>query len=585
LVALIRRGSTTAFEVLVSRYHARLLAFCRHLLGSREDAEDVLQEVFSAAFNALLDDDRPINVRPWLYRIARNRSLNHLRRIQAVGVDSMDIHLFDHGTTTADRVHDREEFRLLVGDIQALPETQRTALVLREMDALSYEQIAEAMETTVPSVKSLLVRARVSLAEAAQARMLTCEEVRVELGEVAEGLRRRPSPLVRRHLRTCERCAMFKTQLGETSKALTALLPVGGFFLLRKLAILHLGHSAGAGAGSTSGASAAGQAAAVGSTAAAGATALVGSTGGGFLSASVGAIATKAAAGLAAAALVTAGAVEVDQPRSHPRHHAVSTQAAALPAPKPVETTPAAPARVVHVIPHRPPVVKHVHKPAPPASTTATTAHKSVAAKTPGKQTTPAHAKATPKVPPGRTQTQTDATVLAQPTTPTLATAGASTSCPGSSSATVGSTTTTPAPAASPTPDTGSSAAPAGSAPAGTDTTGTQTTGTQTTGTQTTGTEPAADSGATTTTSTSTSAGTASPAPVPATDSSCASDPSGSASAGQDSPSGGVAPYPVPRDRVRAVPSRRHASRTSRVRRGVSRGTRSSVEARHRLRP
>src|SRR5947209_9957878 len=336
LVALIRRGSTTAFEVLVSRYHARLLAFCRHLLGSREDAEDVLQEVFSAAFNAILDDDRPINVRPWLYRIARNRSLNHLRRIQAVGVDSMDIHLFDHGATTADKVHEREEFRLLVGDIQTLPETQRTALVLREMDALSYEQIAEAMETTVPSVKSLLVRARVSLAEAAQARMLTCAQVRIELGEVAEGLQRRPGPLVRRHLRTCERCSMFKAQLGETSKALTAVLPVGGFFLLPKLAILHLGHSAGAGAGSSaSGAGAAGQAAAVGSTAAAGATAVMSSTGG-FLSASVGAIATKAAAGLAAAALVTAGAVEVDQPARHVRHHAAASTVAAAPPPPPV---------------------------------------------------------------------------------------------------------------------------------------------------------------------------------------------------------------------------------------------------------
>ena len=77
-----------------------------------------------------------------------------------------------------------------MADVQDLPETQRTALLLREIDALSYEQIAEAMETTIPSVKSLLVRARVSLAEAAEARLLTCEEVREELGEVAEGLRR-----------------------------------------------------------------------------------------------------------------------------------------------------------------------------------------------------------------------------------------------------------------------------------------------------------------------------------------------------------------------------------------------------------
>jgi RNA polymerase sigma factor (sigma-70 family) len=188
LIALIRRGNTAAFEVLVSRYNSRLLAFCRHLLGSREDAEDILQEVFAAAFNAILADERPINVRPWLYRIARNRSLNHLRRIQAIGVDSMDVHFSENGASTADKVHEREQFRLLVGDIQELPETQRTALVLREMDALSYDQIAEAMDTTVPGVKSLLVRARISLAEAAEARTLTCEDVRVELAEIAEGL-------------------------------------------------------------------------------------------------------------------------------------------------------------------------------------------------------------------------------------------------------------------------------------------------------------------------------------------------------------------------------------------------------------
>src|ERR1700736_4784839 len=117
LIMFVRRGNTPAFEVLVSRYEVRLLAFCRHLLGSREDAEDVLQEVMAAAFNAILADDRPINVRPWLYRIARNRSLNHLRRIQAIGVDSMDIHLSENGASTADKVHEREEFRILVGDI------------------------------------------------------------------------------------------------------------------------------------------------------------------------------------------------------------------------------------------------------------------------------------------------------------------------------------------------------------------------------------------------------------------------------------------------------------------------------------
>ncbi len=72
-------------------------------------------------------------------------------------------------SSTAERVHNREEFRQLLVDVKKLPETQRSALLLREMDALSYEEIAAAMETTVPSVKSLLVRARISLAEASQA--------------------------------------------------------------------------------------------------------------------------------------------------------------------------------------------------------------------------------------------------------------------------------------------------------------------------------------------------------------------------------------------------------------------------------
>ena len=515
----MRRGNTTAFEVLVSRYHARLLAFCRHLLGSREDAEDVLQEVLSAAFNAILDDDRQINVRPWLYRIARNRSLNHLRRIQAVGVDSMDIHLSEHGATTADKVHEREEFRMLVGDIHSLPETQRTALVLREMDALSYEQIAEAMETTVPSVKSLLVRARVSLAEAAEARLLTCEQVRMELGEVAEGLQRRPGALVRRHLRTCDRCSTFKSQLNETSKALTVVLPVGGFVLLRKLALLHLGHSAGAGAGagsSASGASAAGQAAAVGGTAAAGATAVMGTSTTGFLSASIGAIATKAAAGLAAAALVTAGAVEVEQPTRHvPHHHAAVTAGptASVPSPQTVASAVTETPAVHTKIDHRLAAATHEHKP-PATKTAATTAHKQPAkstAKTTAKMT-PKHGatadakalkttkdKPTPTVVAGHTQTETQTTVLSSSTTTNKTSGTSATDClatgtTGSTTAAGSSSTTS----TSPSTDTG-------------------------TATSTTTTSTSADPGTTTTATTPSS--TASGA-----DSSCAADSTGSSS-------------------------------------------------------
>jgi RNA polymerase sigma factor (sigma-70 family) len=279
------------------------------MLGSREDAEDVLQEVFTAAFNAVLADEREINVRPWLYRIARNRSLNHLRRASAIGVDSMDVHFADHGLSTGDRAIRRESFRELIADVHRLPETQRTALLLREIDALSYEQIADAMETTVPSVKSLLVRARISLAEAAEARKLSCAEVRLELGEAAEGLIK-PSALARRHVRDCDRCRFFKKQLKTNNHALAAMLPVGPLLLVKQLLFTKLGSTASASSAHMAG----GAGATVGAGAAAGAGAAGGaSAAGGIFTVGAGALATKAVAGLAAAVIVSAGAVAANQ--------------------------------------------------------------------------------------------------------------------------------------------------------------------------------------------------------------------------------------------------------------------------------
>jgi RNA polymerase sigma factor (sigma-70 family) len=327
LIALTRRGQHAAFEVLCSRYQSRLLSFCRHMLGSREDAEDVLQEVFAAAFNAVLADEREINVRPWLYRIARNRSLNHLRRASAVGVDSMDIHLSENGLSTSDKVLRRESFRELIADVHELPETQRSALLLREIDALSYEQIAHAMETTVPSVKSLLVRARISLAEAAEARKLSCEEVRLELGETAEGLTKLSTP-ARRHVRGCERCLAFKKHLKQNNHALAAILPVAPLLILKKLVLAKLGTTASAGGAHVAGG--AGATAGAAATIGAGAAATGGGAGfaGGLVTAGAGALATKAVAGLAAAAIVTAGVAAADHTAGTHHHHSRSASAA-----------------------------------------------------------------------------------------------------------------------------------------------------------------------------------------------------------------------------------------------------------------
>jgi RNA polymerase sigma factor (sigma-70 family) len=505
LVAMVRRGNQGAFEVLVARYHARLLSFCRHMVGSREDAEDVLQDVLTASYNAMLADDRPINVRPWLYRIARNRCLNHLRRNRAVGVDSMDIHFAEHGASTADKVHEREEFRQLLHDIRDLPETQRSALVLREMDALSYEQIAEAMETTVSSVKSLLVRARVSLTEAAEARLLSCEEVREELAEIAEGLRRKQSPSVRRHVKNCARCEVFQGEMRKSSRALAALTPIGPLAFFHKLlfahAATHTASSAGAGVAGAAGAGGAG-AAGAGAAGAGAAGAAGGAGSAGLVTAGVGAVATKAAAGIAAAALVTAGTVAIDH-GNHLKH--VGPSAGALVSrslssglkaavgggtrlggavgagPGLSVIVPAAAAKMVHS-------KRAVHATPAVGSTPPN-----------GSQGTPKVTTATKVVKtdaPARTQTPT----VSQPPAPTVVAASALTPTGGAGLSTTPSSSTTSSGASAvltPTTATGTTA------PVGTTTTSTPTTSTPTTSTPTTGTTVV-----TTTTPTGTTTGT-----------------------------------------------------------------------------
>jgi RNA polymerase sigma factor (sigma-70 family) len=431
LIALTRRGQHAAFEVLCARYQSRLLSFCRHMLASKEDAEDVLQEVFAASFNAVLADERPINVRPWLYRIARNRSLNHLRRHTATGVDSMDVHFAENGISTSDKVLRRESFRELIADVHELPETQRTALLLREIDALSYDQIAQAMETTVPSVKSLLVRARISLAEAAEARKLSCEEVRLELGEVAEGLVKLSTP-ARRHVRGCDRCVSFKRQLRANNHALAAILPVAPLLMLKKLLLAKLGSTASAGGAHVAGGAA-------GATVGAGAAAGGSSLAGGLMTAGAGALATKAAAGLAAAAIVAAGAVAADQTVVAPHHHhhrqlASSTSATAVvePAepvvaqirPQPVSAGPATltRARAAHA--------RKIHKlKTAAAATPATTV---AALPVTGLEATPPPKPEAPQTPVQVTEVTTETTTL-----PTSATSGETT--------TTTSATTTPA--------------------------------------------------------------------------------------------------------------------------------------------
>jgi RNA polymerase sigma factor (sigma-70 family) len=349
LIDLIRAGDEAAFEALVQRYRSRLLSFCRHMLHSREDAEDVLQEVFAASYRAIVADEREIFVRPWLYRIARNMCLKHIGKKRPVtdgGVEEMDIAAHSN---TVDTVHMREDLRQVVGDVQGLPETQRTALLLREIDGLSYDQIATAMDTSVPGVKSLLVRARVSLAEEAEGRLLSCEVVHLELRQASEGLAKLGGP-ARRHARHCDACGAYQSELGLSGRraaAAVAFLPLAPVALLKAIA----GRLGAGAASSTSAGLAGGGAAGGGGVAAAG-------------GATLSAVGAKVAVGVATATLVAAGAADLHKVTTHhrsPAHHAAPAASAAQAR---VAVSPAAAQQPTLLVRHSSsaPAVKHHHR-------------------------------------------------------------------------------------------------------------------------------------------------------------------------------------------------------------------------------
>ena len=130
-------GYDDAFQVIHDRYRQRLFAYTRQMLsGSRSDAEDALQDVFLRAYSALRNDDRPVTLRAWLYRVAHNRCVDQLRRpVPAAG------EVFEMSRTPLrdplDEAERREDLRRLVQDVGRLPEQQRSALLMRELEGLS----------------------------------------------------------------------------------------------------------------------------------------------------------------------------------------------------------------------------------------------------------------------------------------------------------------------------------------------------------------------------------------------------------------------------------------------------------------
>jgi RNA polymerase sigma factor (sigma-70 family) len=163
LVGLVREGYEVAFEEIVRRYGRQLGRYAKAIVGGR--AEDVTQDAFSKALLALRRDDGEIELRPWLYRIVRNTALNDLRDRPPAAVELAEA--IAAGGNPAETLEQREELTNLMEQLRALPEAQRAAIVMRELEGLSHEEIAAALGMSGGGARQAIYRARRTLRDAA----------------------------------------------------------------------------------------------------------------------------------------------------------------------------------------------------------------------------------------------------------------------------------------------------------------------------------------------------------------------------------------------------------------------------------
>jgi RNA polymerase sigma factor (sigma-70 family) len=165
LVALARAGSERAFAEITRRYQRRLRAYCSRIVGG-ERAQDAVQQALLQAFLSLRDGaPREIALRPWLYRIAHNCSID-LLRMTSWEYDQLDLE-FDGVPQPPALFEQKEELRGLVAGMMRLPDAQRQALMLRELEGCSYEEISARLGHTGSGVRQLIFRARTTLRKGA----------------------------------------------------------------------------------------------------------------------------------------------------------------------------------------------------------------------------------------------------------------------------------------------------------------------------------------------------------------------------------------------------------------------------------
>jgi RNA polymerase sigma-70 factor, ECF subfamily len=172
LISGIKSGDESAFRELVETFQKQVFNNCNALVHNTHDADDLSQEVFIEVFRSAGNFRGDSKLSTWVYRIAVNKSLNHIRQLKRRNW----LHLFEDFFTTKSPQHSADDSSLpseaiensqrasqLHQAIDSLAENQRTAFLLNKYEELSYRQIAEVMQTTVPAVESLIHRAKSNL--------------------------------------------------------------------------------------------------------------------------------------------------------------------------------------------------------------------------------------------------------------------------------------------------------------------------------------------------------------------------------------------------------------------------------------
>jgi RNA polymerase sigma-70 factor, ECF subfamily len=176
LVNELQAGSETAFDWLVTHYHGPVYNLILGMLGDTSDSADASQEVFLKAFKGIRSFRRGSSLKTWLYRIAIREALNHRRWFKRhlqknISIDAepeegcAPIEIEDIGATPFDQLAAHEIQTVVQGALQQVPDVFRSAVILRDLEGLSYEEVAEVLDCSVGTVKSRILRGRRALKE------------------------------------------------------------------------------------------------------------------------------------------------------------------------------------------------------------------------------------------------------------------------------------------------------------------------------------------------------------------------------------------------------------------------------------